>query len=40
MCNLYSVRKPQKEIVTLVKAIRDLTGNLRNPARLKLWRWT
>lgn len=28
MCNLYSVRRPQKEIVELVKAIRDLTGNM------------
>lgn len=28
MCNLYSVKRPQQEIRDLVKAMRDLTGNL------------
>ena len=28
MCNLYSVTKPQKAIIDLVRVMRDLTGNM------------
>jgi len=32
MCNLYSVTKGQQAIRDLVKAMRDLTGNMPPPA--------
>ena len=31
MCNLYSITTNQKAIRDLVKAIRDITGNLPRP---------
>jgi hypothetical protein len=36
MCNLYSVTKGQKAIIELVKAIRDLAGNM--PPNVRYWR--